>query len=240
VILLKRIYLLLTGLVLVTGIGATTATASDDPPAIVLPSADTVYCLKGGLPDASKLNIAAVQDERSTTMPSVVSYEGGSRSISQEIAEIVIQEPNGRDGAVYVGNWPYLGHAVFFIPDEDFAYPTEFDPGYWLYYVARGACIQMADRHFFLCYANNPNSVGIYTRKEAQDMLDAGAKVPVASTSQVTNFPVGSHYLTCNAGGQKATGHFVSTGNGGELATSDTAGAGLVTTNPLDWTLEVS
>jgi hypothetical protein len=97
-------------------------------------------------------------------------------------------------------------------------------------------------RKFWVCYANNPNSMNPYTWEEIETLFKGkdNVRVPVASTSQVTDTKVGTHYLTCNAGGQKPTGHFVSTGNGGEMATSDEAGAGLVKTNRLDWTEEVS
>ena len=72
-------------------------------------------------------------------------------------------------------------------------------------------------------------------------MLRAGTfRTPLASTSQVTSFKVGTHYLTCNAGSQKPTGRVVSTGNAGEMVSVDSVGAGLVRSNPLDYTMEVS
>jgi hypothetical protein len=100
-----------------------------------------------------------------------------------------------------------------------------------------GAC-QFADRSFPLCYAAGANSIYYKSRAEAIALLAAGAKVPVASKSAQTDYKVGAHHLTC-AGGT-ATGRVVSTGNGGEVVVNDTIGAGLLQTNPLDYTIEVS
>ena len=78
----------------------------------------------------------------------------------------------------------------------------------------RGACFVVQERTYVTCYANFPNSMRYVDGDEARAMLKAGTfRTPLASTSQVTSFKVGTHYLTCDAGSQKPTGQFVSTGN---------------------------
>ena len=70
--------------------------------------------------------------------------------------------------------------------------------------------------------------------------LVAGQRVPHASKTITTDTKVGSYYLTCNDQGQKPTGRVVSTGNGGEVVQGPTSvGAGLLLTNPLDYTAEI-
>ena len=81
-------------------------------------------------------------------------------------------------------------------------------------------------------WAPRPDSMRYVTGDEAREMLKAGTfRNPLAS---------GTHYLTCNAGSQKPTGKVVSTGNAGEVVSVDSVGAGLLQSNPLDYTLEVS
>lgn len=98
-----------------------------------------------------------------------------------------------------------------------------------------GNC-SFADRMFPMCYGPGANSIYYKSRADAVELYAAGAKVPVASKTAQTNYVVGDHHLTC-AGGTP-TGNLVSTGNGGEMLPG--IHAGLLNTNPLDWTIEVS
>lgn len=91
------------------------------------------------------------------------------------------------------------------------------------------------DREFPMCYGAGANSIYYKARADAVALYADGAKVPVASKTAQTNYVVGNHHLTC-AGGTP-TGNLVSTGNGGEIMSG--VHAGLLKTNPLDWTIEV-
>jgi hypothetical protein len=113
-------------------------------------------------------------------------------------------------------------------------------------YVAAGAsatqgkCLPQT-RTYWLCYGTGANSVGAYDQVTAVKMLADGARVPHASKTITTDTKVGDHYLTCNDGDQKPTGTVVSTGNGGEVVSgAPSIGAGLLLTNPLDYTAEVA
>lgn len=233
---MKRLIALVVGLVLTASVLTSTALANggDD---IVMPPADTVYCLKGGTPDQATTGLGQLLDQQEGVLPTTIYYEDGSKTLTQGIAELAIQLPGSRS-TLYLGYYQPLDKVLYFIPEPGYDSPEGlFDPGYWIYLVARGQCVQMSDRSFFLCYGAGPNSIEIVSRAVAQKKLDAGARVPVASKSQKTDFKVGNHFLTC-AGG-KPTGRFVSTGNGGEVVSVDSVGAGLVRSNPLDYTLEV-
>lgn len=103
-----------------------------------------------------------------------------------------------------------------------------------------GKCVKVAPRMFWLCYGAGANSLGVYDAAGAAKGLADGMRVPHASKTIQTGVKVGQHYLTCNDQGQKPTGAVVSTGNGGEVVTGPPqVGAGLLITNPLDYTVEV-
>jgi len=104
-----------------------------------------------------------------------------------------------------------------------------------------GKCFKVVPRMFWLCYGTGANSLGVYDTSSAVKGLADGLRVPHASRTIQTGVKVGEHYLTCNDQGQKPSGRVVSTGNGGELVTGPPqVGAGLLVTNPLDYTVEVS
>jgi hypothetical protein len=104
----------------------------------------------------------------------------------------------------------------------------------------QGKCLPQT-RTYWLCYGNGANSAGAYDEVTAIKMLADGARVPHASRTIKTDTKVGDHYLTCNDGDQKPTGRVVSTGNAGEVVSgSPGIGAGLLLTNPLDYTAEVA
>ena len=95
-------------------------------------------------------------------------------------------------------------------------------------------------RTYWLCYGAGANSVMALDQVSAITALAAGARVPHASKTVKTDTKVGSYYLTCDDQGQKPTGKVVSTGNGGEVVSGDARiGAGLLVTNPLDYTTEI-
>jgi hypothetical protein len=104
-----------------------------------------------------------------------------------------------------------------------------------------GKCLKVVPRMFWLCYGTGANSLGVYDTTSAVKGLAEGLRVPHASKTIQTGVKVGDHYLTCSDQGQKPTGRVVSTGNGGEMVTGlPQVGAGLLLTNPLDYTVEVS
>ena len=103
-----------------------------------------------------------------------------------------------------------------------------------------GKCFRVVPRMFWLCYGTGANSLGVYDSVSAAKGLADGLRVPHASRTIQTGVKVGEHYLTCNDQGQRPTGKVVSTGNGGEVVTGPPQiGAGLLLTNPLDYTVEV-
>jgi hypothetical protein len=103
-----------------------------------------------------------------------------------------------------------------------------------------GKCFQVVPRKFWLCYGTGANSLGVYDSVSAAKGLADGMRVPHASRTIQTGVKVGQHYLTCDDQGQKPTGKVVSTGNGGEIVSGlPQVGAGLLITNPLDYTVEV-
>jgi hypothetical protein len=103
-----------------------------------------------------------------------------------------------------------------------------------------GTCFRVVPRTFWLCYGTGANSLGVYDSLSAATGLADGLHVPHASRTIQTGVKVGQHYLTCNDQGQTPTGKVVSTGNGGEVvAGAPQIGAGLLITNPLDYTVEV-
>ena len=105
----------------------------------------------------------------------------------------------------------------------------------------QGKCSFVAPpRAFWLCYGNGANSLMPLDQVSAIRTLAAGARVPHASKTIKTDTKVGSYYLTCDDQGQKVTGKVVSTGNGGEVVNGPASiGAGLLVTNPLDYTAEI-
>jgi hypothetical protein len=104
-----------------------------------------------------------------------------------------------------------------------------------------GTCFKVVPRMFWLCYGTGANSLGVYDTTSAVKGLADGLRVPHASKTIPTGVKVGDHYLTCNDQGQKPTGRVVSTGNAGEMVTGlPQVGAGLLVSNPLDYTVEVS
>ncbi|HEX6724414.1 MAG TPA: hypothetical protein VF073_04155 [Gaiella sp.] len=95
-------------------------------------------------------------------------------------------------------------------------------------------------RTYWLCYGAGANSLMALDQASAIKTLAAGARVPHASKTITTNTKVGDYYLTCDDQGQKITGRVVSTGNGGEVVSgAPSIGAGLLVTNPLDYTAEI-
>lgn len=103
----------------------------------------------------------------------------------------------------------------------------------------QGKCLPQA-RTYWLCYGAGANSLMPLDQVSAVKALAAGQRVPRASKTIKTDTKVGSYYLTCNDEGQKPTGHVVSTGNGGEVVQgAASVGAGLLLTNPLDYTREI-
>jgi len=104
-----------------------------------------------------------------------------------------------------------------------------------------GKCFKVVPRSFWLCYGAGANSLGVYDTSNAVKGLADGLRIPHASKTIQTNVKVGDHYLTCDDQGQKPTGRVVSTGNAGEMvAGPPQVGAGLLVSNPLDYTVEVS
>jgi hypothetical protein len=104
-----------------------------------------------------------------------------------------------------------------------------------------GKCFKVVPRMFWLCYGTAANSLGVYDTTNAVKGLADGLRVPHASRTTVTGVKVGGYYLTCNDEGQKPTGKVVSTGNGGEVVTGPPqVGAGLLVSNPLDYTVEIA
>ena len=103
----------------------------------------------------------------------------------------------------------------------------------------QGKCLPQT-RTYWLCYGAAANSLAAYDEVSAIRTLAAGARVPHASKTIKTDTKVGNYYLTCDDQGQKPTGKVVSTGNGGEVVSGPAnIGAGLLLTNPLDYTAEV-
>jgi hypothetical protein len=103
-----------------------------------------------------------------------------------------------------------------------------------------GKCFKVVPRQYWLCYGTGANSLGVYGSVSAATGLADGLRVPHASRTIQTGVKVGQHYLTCNDQGQTPTGKVVSTGNGGEVVSgAPQIGAGLLITNPLDYTVEV-
>jgi hypothetical protein len=103
----------------------------------------------------------------------------------------------------------------------------------------QGKCLPQT-RAYWLCYGTGANSLMALDEVSAVKALVAGQRVPHASKTITTDTKVGSYYLTCNDQGQKPTGRVVSTGNGGEVVQGPTSvGAGLLLTNPLDYTAEI-
>ena len=104
-----------------------------------------------------------------------------------------------------------------------------------------GKCFKVVPRTFWLCYGAGANSLGVYDTTNALKGLVEGLRVPHASKTIQTGVKVGAYYLTCNDEGQKPTGKVVSTGNGGEVVTGPPqVGAGLLVSNPLDYTVEIA
>jgi hypothetical protein len=103
----------------------------------------------------------------------------------------------------------------------------------------QGKCLPQT-RTFWLCYGTGANSLMPLDQVSAIKTLAAGARVPHASKTIKTDTKVGNYYLTCDDQGQKPTGKVVSTGNGGEVVSGAASiGAGLLVTNPLDYTAEI-
>lgn len=103
-----------------------------------------------------------------------------------------------------------------------------------------GKCLPQT-RTYWLCYGAGANSMIPLDQVSAVKALAAGQRVPHASKTITTSTKVGSYYLTCDDQGQKPTGNVVSTGNGGEVVSgAASVGAGLLVTNPLDYTPEIA
>ena len=104
----------------------------------------------------------------------------------------------------------------------------------------QGKCLPQT-RSYWLCYGKAATSIQVLDEVNAIKTLLAGARVPHASKTINTGTKVGDFYLTCDDQGQKPTGSVVSTGNGGEVVNGQASiGAGLLLTNPLDYTVEVA
>ena len=99
----------------------------------------------------------------------------------------------------------------------------------------QGKCLPQT-RSYWLCYGTGANSLMVLDEVNAIKTLVGGARVPHASRTIKTDTKVGNYFLTCDDQGQKITGKVVSTGNGGELVNG---GAGLLVSNPLDYTAEI-
>ena len=171
-----------------------------------------------------------------------VPYLGGSATLDDEGLAMIEENAATAPGGLFFAGFLAPDGSVIAVPLVLGATPDGFlDPGYSTNHVTRGACFVVQERSYPTCYANYPDSMRYVTGDEAREMLKAGTfRAPLASTSQVTSHKVGTHYLTCNAGSQKPTGKFVSTGNAGEVVSDDSVGAGLLRSNPLDYTIEVS
>jgi len=105
---------------------------------------------------------------------------------------------------------------------------------------AQGKCLPQ-ERTYWLCYGKAANSLRAVAQADAAKALAAGERVPHASKTITTNTKVGDYYLTCDDQGQKPTGKVVSTGNAGEVVSgAPSIGAGLLVSNPLDYTPEVA
>ena len=199
---------------------ANVATAATDP---------TVVCLNNA----------------TATLAVQVPYQGGSARLTDSALGVIEANAATAPGGLF-----YAGLLDFGVASGSFLFlPTVlgqtpegiFEPGWSTNHVKRGACFVVQERTYVSCYANFPDSMRYVGGDEARAMLRAGTfRTPLASTSQVTRFKVGTHYLTCNAGSQKPTGRVVSTGNAGEMVSVDSVGAGLVRSNPLDYAMEVS
>lgn len=218
---MKRLIVVLVAALAATAVTANVAVAADPP-------APTVVCLNSA----------------TATLPVQVPYQGGSARLGDIIFGFIEDnEANGPGGLFYAGFLSVFDSPGFYLPDfvGDTGAGDWLDPGFSTNHVRRGACFVVQERTYITCYANFPDSMRYVGGDEARAMLKAGTfRTPLASTSQVTSFKVGTHYLTCNAGSQKPTGKVVSTGNAGEMVSVDSVGAGLMRSNPLDYTLEVS
>lgn len=225
VIFVKKIMLVIAVMVIAaTSVFAATASAWGEPPPL------TVACVNGEGPDGPIGN---------TPVPATLYFDGGSVNLSLGLASLLI---DSFDGKFFVGIFQETSSVVFL---NGALNPDDYLEEGWsgLYTVAEGACsVELAgggDRNFPMCYGTGANSIFYVNRATAISMWANGAKVPYASTKQVTNYAVGNHRLTCSAGGEKPTGNAVSTGNGGEVYTGS-QGLGLLMTNPLDYTWEIS
>ena len=181
-------------------------------------------------------------NKATTTLAVDVPYQGGSVTLDDDGLAFVEEHAATAPGGLFYAGFLDPDGSVIAVPAVLGATPDGFlEPGYSTNHVTRGVCFVVQERTYVTCYANFPDSMRYVSGDEARAMLKAGTfRIPLASTSQVTSFKVGTHYLTCNAGSQKPTGKFVSTGNAGEVVALDSVGAGLVRSNPLDYTMEVS
>ena len=215
---MKRLIVVLVAALAATAVTANVAVAGD-PPA-------TVVCL----------------NKATTTLDVEVPYEGGSVTLDDGGLSFIESFASTAPGGLFFAGFLDGEGSVIAVPAVLGATPDGFlDPGYSTNHVTRGACFVVQERTYVTCYADFPDSMRYVGGDEARAMLKAGTfRTPLASTSQVTSFKVGAHYLTCNAGSQKPTGKVVSTGNAGEVVSVDSVGAGLMRSNPLDYTLEVS
>jgi hypothetical protein len=216
---LKRLIVLLVAALAATAVTANVAQAADP----------TVVCLNNA----------------TATLAVQVPYQGGSARLTDGgLAFIEANAATAPGGLFYAGfvDFGVVSGSFLFVPEVLGETPEGiFDPGYSTNHVTRGGCFVVQERTYVTCYGNFPDSMRYVGGDEARAMLKEGTfRNPLASTSQVTSFKVGAHYLTCNAGSQKPTGRFVSTGNAGEVVAVDSVGAGLVRSNPLDYTMEVS
>ena len=216
---MKRLIVLLVAALAATAVTANVAQAADP----------TVVCL----------------NKATATLPVGVPYQGGSANLTGGALGFIEANVATAPGGLFYAGFVDLGFvsgSFLFVPEVLGETPEGiFDPGYSTNHVQRGACFVVQERTYVTCYANFPDSIRYVGGDEARAMLKAGTfRSPLASTSQATSFKVGTHYLTCDAGNQKPTGKFVSTGNAGEVVSSDSVGAGLVRSNPLDYTMEVS
>jgi len=158
-------------------------------------------------------------DGESMTLPVPVSADQGSRDLTQDIADAIIDETGG---PFFFGFFDELDRLVFLL-SSDVGDAEEFlEPGYTAHTITKGAC-QAAfvnlDRNFWLCYSKSQTDPAVYSRSQAIELFDAGYWVPYAVMDPLSGTKLNSGlYLVCNlpAGYTAKGGVAVSTG-GGEM-----------------------
>ena len=170
-------------------------------------------------------------------VPAELFFQGGSVILTPEISAILI---DNAEGVFYVGFQQGTNSVMVLF---GFLNPLQFLAPGWSgpYVVVEGACPvtgaapAVADRGFWLCFSKSRNP-GYFSRGDAVQNYAAGMTVPYAVKRTVSDTNIGNGYfLTCVIpSGYRLGDLAVSTGGGEEYAGA--VGAGLLFTNPLDFT----